>query len=33
VSRGVYALTELGINELEKYEKIFEELDLNTKEL
>ena len=32
VSRGVYALTEQGINELEKYKELFEELNLNTKE-
>jgi len=33
VSRGVYALTETGVEELEKYKEIFEELGLNKKEL
>jgi len=33
VSRGVYALTKTGVEELEKYKEIFEELGLNKKEL
>lgn len=33
VNRGVYALTEQGVIELNKYKELFKDLDLHTKEL